>query len=177
LYPIIHALQIAALKRVPATDMRSRFTFWIHGRMRFMKGSRIALPSSVYRRGYPRRIPAWKGIIVLGLLMGGCSAGDGDPAETPNRPPAGRSGTHSVTLTWTEPTMNIDGTALTDLSGYIVFYGTASRIYAGSLNISGPDITSASVEHLASGRWYFSVKSVSAAGVESFYSGEVYVDL
>jgi hypothetical protein len=69
--------------------------------------------------------------------------------------------------------MNVDGTALTDLSGYIVFYGTASRIYSGSLKISDPGITLTSIEDLPSGRWYFSVKSVNAAGVESDFSGEV----
>ena len=69
--------------------------------------------------------------------------------------------------------MNTDGSPLTDLGGYVVFYGTASRIYSGSLKIGDPVITSASVEGLPSGLWYFSLKSVTAAGIESDFSGEV----
>ena len=37
--------------------------------------------------------------------------------------------TQSVTLNWTAPTTNTDGSALTDLAGYVVSFGTASRQY------------------------------------------------
>ena len=123
-----------------------------------------------------RRITSWILVIALGLSMAGCSGGDGNSVDTPDTP--GSSPVpQSVTVSWTAPTLNTDGTALTDLSGYIVFYGTASRIYAGSLKISDPGITSASVEGLPSGRWYFSLKSVNAAGVESDFSAEVQADI
>ena len=37
--------------------------------------------------------------------------------------------TGSTTLEWVAPTLNDDGTTLTDLDGYIIFYGTSSRNY------------------------------------------------
>jgi hypothetical protein len=80
----------------------------------------------------------------------------------------------SVTLTWSKPTTNADGTPLTDLAGYKVFYGNASRQYSYNLSVSGASVTSTVLEGLASGTtWYFSVKSVTSGGVESDYSGEV----
>ena len=38
-------------------------------------------------------------------------------------------------------------------------------------------MTSAVIEGLGPGRWYFSIKSINEAGMESDFSGEVYADL
>jgi hypothetical protein len=81
--------------------------------------------------------------------------------------------TRTVTLNWTAPTMNTDGSALTDLAGYTVFYGTASRQYATSLRLSGAGTNSVVLEGFTAGTYYFTIKSVTNAGVESDYAGEV----
>lgn len=81
--------------------------------------------------------------------------------------------TGSITLSWVPPTQNTDGTPVTGLSGFRVFYGTASRQYAQSLVISSPSIRSVVVEGLSPGTtWYFGVKAVTSTGVESEYSNE-----
>jgi hypothetical protein len=79
----------------------------------------------------------------------------------------------SVTLNWIKPTKNIDGSALTDLAGYVVSYGNAPGTYSTSLPLTGASTTSVTVEGLSAGSWYFAIKSRSATGVESDYSGEV----
>ena len=80
----------------------------------------------------------------------------------------------SVTVTWNKPIVYSDGTPLTDLAGYKVFYGSASRQYVYNISISGASMTSAVLEGLASGTtWYFSVKSVTSSGVESDFTPEV----
>jgi len=81
--------------------------------------------------------------------------------------------TRTVTLNWTAPTMNTDGSALTDLAGYTVFYGTTSRQYATSLKLSGAGTNSVVLEGFSAGTYYFTIKSVNNAGVESDYAGEV----
>jgi hypothetical protein len=78
-----------------------------------------------------------------------------------------------VTLTWSSPTSNTDGSALTDLAGYTVYYGTNSRAYQWSLSLPGATADSVVIEGLASGTWYFSIKSRNTLGLESDYSGEV----
>jgi hypothetical protein len=83
-------------------------------------------------------------------------------------PPA----TGTVTLSWTPPTTNSDGTPLVDLAGYRIVYGTASRTYTQSLTIGAPTVASASIEGLAQGTWFFAVKAYTAAGVESDLSNE-----
>ena len=81
--------------------------------------------------------------------------------------------TGSVTLSWLAPTSNTDGTPLTDLAGYRVFYGTASGQYSQNLSVPSPGVTSVTIEGLSTGNtWYFATKSVTSSGVESEYSQE-----
>ncbi len=86
---------------------------------------------------------------------------------------AADSATRSVTLNWSAPTRNTDGSALTDLSGYRVSYGTDSREYSSSVAVPGVAANSVELEGLTAGTWYFAIKSINRAGVESDFSGEV----
>jgi hypothetical protein len=85
--------------------------------------------------------------------------------------------TRSVTLQWTAPTSNTDGTALTDLAGYTVAYGNASRQYQTTVRLPDAGATSLVLEGLAPGTWYFSIRSFNNTGLESDYSGEVSANL
>ncbi|HSN72238.1 MAG TPA: putative Ig domain-containing protein [Steroidobacteraceae bacterium] len=73
----------------------------------------------------------------------------------------------SVTLSWTAPTQNTDGTVLTDLAGYRIIYGTNSSNLDQQVQLMNPGLTTAVVENLAAGTWYFAVKALNAASVES----------
>ena len=75
--------------------------------------------------------------------------------------------TGSVTLSWTPPTQNTDGSALNDLAGYRIVYGTSSNTLNRQLQYMNPGLTTAVVENLASGTWYFAVKALNSASVES----------
>ena len=75
----------------------------------------------------------------------------------------------SVTLNWTPPTENDDGTALTDLAGYKIYWGTTPANYTNSVTIDG-GLTTYVVEYLAPGTYEFVATSFNTAGVESVYS-------
>ena len=85
--------------------------------------------------------------------------------------------TGSVTLNWTSPTTNTDGTPLTNLDAYRVFYGQTSRSYSKSVYVPAAATHSVVIEGLAAGTWFFAIKSINTAGVASAYSGEVRVSL
>jgi hypothetical protein len=76
----------------------------------------------------------------------------------------------SVTLDWTPPTENEDGTALTDLVGYTIYWRTTPGNYPNSVNIDNPGISSYVLENLAPGTYEFVATSHNSAGVESVYS-------
>ena len=75
-------------------------------------------------------------------------------------------------LSWVPPTENIDGTPLNDLSGYSVLWGTESRNYSNSLDISDPAQTSVDIG-VNIGTYFFAMKAIDSAGVESSISNEL----
>jgi len=81
--------------------------------------------------------------------------------------------TTPVTLSWVPPTQNVDGTTLTNLTGYKVFYGKASGQYPYSVSIGSPSITSAVIENLAPATWYFAIKAIAASGIQSDFSTQL----
>jgi hypothetical protein len=78
-----------------------------------------------------------------------------------------------ATLDWLPPTENSDGSVLTNLAGYTVYYGTSPSDLTKSVKVTNPGLTAYSVANLPSGTWYFAVTSYSAAGVESARTGTV----
>jgi len=78
----------------------------------------------------------------------------------------------SITISWQAPTVNADGTALTDLEGYKVYYGTASRGYSSSVDAGYT--TSYQINDLTEGStYYFAITAYDAIGNESGYSNEL----
>jgi len=80
--------------------------------------------------------------------------------------------TGSTTLTWSAPTMNEDGTTLTDLAGYKIYYGKSSGNYTTTIQIDNPSVTTYVVDNLTPDTYYFVATAFNASGVESRFSGE-----
>jgi hypothetical protein len=78
--------------------------------------------------------------------------------------------TGSATLTWTAPSQNTDGSPLTTISGYTVYYGTSSSLLTQSVVVSGANTTSYMVTGLAAGTWYFGVTANALDGTSSALS-------
>jgi hypothetical protein len=76
------------------------------------------------------------------------------------------------TLQWQAPTHNVDGSPLTDLAGYNIYWGVDSRAYGTSHTIDDPAITSWDVD-IPPGTYFFALTAFDAAGSESGYSNEV----
>ena len=75
--------------------------------------------------------------------------------------------TGSAALSWTPPTANTDGSALVDLAGYRIYYGSTANALDQVIEVSNPGIASYVVESLPTGTHYFAVKAYSANGTES----------
>jgi hypothetical protein len=78
----------------------------------------------------------------------------------------------TATLTWMPPTENEDGTPLTNLAGYKIYWGPASRDYLNTVAIQNPGITTYVVENLVPGTYFFAISSLNSLGAESAYSNE-----
>ena len=80
------------------------------------------------------------------------------------------SSTGSVTLSWTAPTQNADGSALTDLSGFRIYYGTTASTLTQTVTLNSPATLTYVISNLKSGTWYFAIKAINSTGAESALS-------
>jgi hypothetical protein len=78
-----------------------------------------------------------------------------------------------VTLSWSPPTENVNGSSLTDLSGYKIYYGRSASSLTQTIELSNPGLTRYVVENLSPANWHFAMSSVNSQGVESTRSATV----
>jgi hypothetical protein len=76
----------------------------------------------------------------------------------------------SATLDWAAPTQNTNGTPLTNLAGYRIYYGTNQTALSKTVQIANPGVLTEVISNLSPGTWYFSVRAYTSANVESNFS-------
>jgi hypothetical protein len=81
--------------------------------------------------------------------------------------------TGSASLSWVLPTENTNGTALTDLAGVLIYYGTSASNLSHVMQVSSPGETGYTIGDLAAGVWYFATTAYTTAGTESELSSVV----
>jgi hypothetical protein len=76
-------------------------------------------------------------------------------------------GDGTATVSWEAPTTTTNGAALTDLGGYRIYYGLSESDLTQSVDLNDVGLQTYVVGNLGTGTWYFAVKAVTEAGVES----------
>ncbi len=76
----------------------------------------------------------------------------------------------TVTLQWTPPLTTEDGSALTDLAGYRIYYGKEEGDYPYVIEIDTPGLSTYVVENLLPRTYYFVATSIRANGAESKFT-------
>ena len=111
------------------------------------------------------------GVLVLAaFVLVGCGQGSTDASTASTSPSATNKGTGTATLSWLAPTNNTDGAALTDLSGYHIYYGMNPGDLTQTVQLAGVGLQTYVIDGLGTGTWYFAIKAVTSAGVESALS-------
>jgi hypothetical protein len=114
---------------------------------------------------------------LLGAMLGGCDSGDptstaaSAAGSTAGTPPPTTANVTSVTLTWTTPTVNANGTPASDLAGYHIYYGTSAASLTTVITVDNPGDTSQVIGNLTAGTWYFAVASFNSDNIDSALSG------
>jgi hypothetical protein len=133
------------------------------------------------------RAPVWgcalkslKLILVLAFvasLLAGCNDGDsafsGSAAAASSSSSTGSGAPASsgaATLSWQAPTTTTNGAALTNLAGYRVYYGLSASNLNQTVQITTVGLQTYVIDDLAPGTWYFAIRAVTTAGVESALS-------
>lgn len=79
--------------------------------------------------------------------------------------PAATSG--SASLYWVPPTQNTDGSPITNLAGYHIYYGTSANALTSTVTVEGGSSATYTITGLSAGTYYFSVVAYNAEGVDS----------
>jgi hypothetical protein len=142
-------------------------------------------------------------LLTLGVALAACedpaassassavaSSGLSDPSSSPasssstassgstsSSTPAPAAQADSVTLSWAAPTENTDGSALTNLAGFEIYYGNSASSLTQKVSIDSVGLLSYVVPNLNAGTWYFQVVAVNSAGVASGPSSLVSVTI
>ena len=130
-------------------------------------------------------------LLLVAALLGGCNhpdttgsaaaqstatsqppaaQGTSSGTQTPTPPPAAKA---SVEVSWSAPTANTNGSALTDLAGYRVYYGTSPGSLSQSVDVPTAGAIDYVVQGLKTGTWYFAVTAYTNTGLESTRSSVV----
>jgi hypothetical protein len=79
-----------------------------------------------------------------------------------------------ATVSWVAPARNSDGSQITDLAGYTIYYGTSPNKLDQHIQVPDPEATTYTVKQLRSGTtYYFNVAAVTAAGTKGGASSTV----
>lgn len=107
--------------------------------------------------------------IIITTTDGSASAALNSFSISVTAPSTGSTG-GSATLSWTVPTQNTDGSPLTNLAGYHIYYGTSAASLSNMVAVASPGATSYTLSKLSAATWYFGIKSYTTSGVESVLS-------
>jgi hypothetical protein len=129
----------------------------------------------------------WLAIVVVTGALAGCGGGGASSSTTVpspvsssasnppvNSPPPTPTPTvGEATVSWAAPDQNTDGSALTNLAGYRIYYGTSADALDQVIDIPGVGLTAYVVDNLSAGTYYFSIRAYNSAGAESSLSNVV----
>jgi hypothetical protein len=112
-------------------------------------------------------------LAIVVSLLSGCNDATGTSTATAQSVASSGGGNASATLSWEAPTTNTNGTALTDLAGYRIYYGSSATDLSKNVQLHGVGVQTYVFDNLQAGTWYFAVMAVTSAGVESALSNRV----
>lgn len=124
-----------------------------------------------------RRAGVVLSLALASILLAGCHQTGAARSSSAFSAAAASSGSTSGTATsgtadvsWSPPTTNTDGSALTDLAGYRIYYGNSPSALTQSVDIQNVSTTDHVFSGLQQGTWYFAVEAYTNSGLDSSLS-------
>lgn len=83
-------------------------------------------------------------------------------AACPTKTPSDRA-----CIKWTPPTLNTDGSSLTNLAGFRIYYGQSPTALTLTMQINSPTQNTQVIVPPSRGTWYFAIAAFATTGAES----------
>lgn len=121
---------------------------------------------------------AWKkkNCKTSSTTSGGTSTSGGTTSGGTTTTPA-QPVTYTAKLSWVIPSTRENGAALalSDLSGYEIYYTTSDPAVTGTVAINGGSTAAYALANLSAGTYYFAISAIDASGIKSALSTVVTV--
>jgi hypothetical protein len=75
--------------------------------------------------------------------------------------------TGDATLSWSRPTLDTNGTPISNLAGYKIYYGKSSGALTSVIQVANPATVEYEISSLGAGTWYFAVSAYNSESMES----------
>jgi hypothetical protein len=113
-------------------------------------------------------------LLLASVWLAGCHDNSSGFGGTPNgtASPTGASA-GAATLSWQAPTTDTNGQPLTNLSGYVIYYGASQTDLSQTVTLNTVGMQTYVLDNLTSGTWYFAIRAVTSTGAESGLSDVV----
>lgn len=72
-----------------------------------------------------------------------------------------------ATLSWEAPLQRVDGSPLTNLAGFKLYYGTSAGDLSNVIQVADPGARSHVIDNLTVGTWFFAASAYDQGGIES----------
>jgi len=108
----------------------------------------------------------WPVMLAIAALLSACGNADEASSTATASPTSSTTASGSATLSWVPPTKNTDGSVVTHLAGYYIYYGTRPTELNQVIQLKDPQLTSYEVNHLRPGTYYFSVVAFTESGAK-----------
>jgi hypothetical protein len=108
----------------------------------------------------------WPIMLAIAALLSACGNADESSSTAAASSTSTAAAIGSATLSWVPPTKNTDGSAVTHLAGYYIYYGTRPTELNQVVQLKDPQVTSYEVNHLKPGTYYFSVVAYTESGAK-----------
>lgn len=84
-----------------------------------------------------------------------------------------QDGLGAITVAWLAPEQNTDGSYISDLAGYRIYYGMESGRYDRTIEINNVGLTTYVIDDLRPGTYFIAATAFNQSNVQSDYSNEV----
>jgi hypothetical protein len=112
-------------------------------------------------------------MLTTAVMLSLCACSKAPTTIDTTRPSVSSPGIGTATLTWEPPRRNLDGSAISNLAGYYIYYGTSPTNLNRAIRIPDPYTIKYTVDGLGSGTYYFSIVAFTATGIRSSASPTV----
>jgi len=112
-------------------------------------------------------------MLTTAVMLSLCACSKAPATIDTTRPSVSSPGIGTATLSWVPPRRNLDGSAVSNLAGYYIYYGTSPTNLNRVIKLPDPYTTTYTVDKLSPGTYYFSILAFTTTGIKGSASPTV----